>query len=81
VQKAETSLIPDPNPAEKPKLADLVDIKVDESGKFHVKWPLDKKELVITGLAEAIKLVSTYNPPQIIKPQPKFTDFLRGIKR
>lgn len=81
MQKAETSLIPDQNPEGKPKLIDLVKISIDESKKIYVNWPLDKKELSLLSLAEAIKLVASYQDNKIVKPAPRFTDFIRGIKR
>ena len=67
-------------PEEKPKIAQLLTIAVDEHQKIYVNWPVDKKELCITALAEAIKLVACYEN-KIIRPKPSFMDFVRGIKR
>ena len=80
MQKAETSLLDAQKETQKPKVVDLIKIGVDEEKKIYVNWPVDKKELCITALAEAIKLVATYQMPQIIKPKPNFLDFVRGIK-
>ena len=81
MQKAETSLIPDQNPLEKPKIAKLLDIAVDEKQMVYVNWPVDKKELCITALCEALKLVATYQPKIIEAPKPSIMDFIRCIKR
>ena len=81
MQKAETNLLDAKEVTKKPVLTKLIDISVDEEKKIYVNWPPDKKELSIVALAEAIKLVATYQLPQIIKPKPSFLDFVRGIKR
>ena len=81
MQKAETSTIDAQVVTEKPKIAKLLEISVDSENKIYVNWPTDKKELSIIALAEAIKLVETYQKPQVIQPKPSFRDFVRGIKR
>jgi hypothetical protein len=80
MQKAETSTLDAQAELEKPKIAKLLDISVDEKQMIYVNWPTDKKELCVTALCEAIKLVSTYQPPIIEKAKPKFMDFIKGIK-
>ena len=80
MQKAETSLLDAQKEAQKPKVTELLKIAVDEEKKIYVNWPADKKELCLVALAEAIKLVATYQMPQIIRPKPSFLDFVRGIK-
>jgi hypothetical protein len=67
-------------PEVKPKIAKLLDIAVDEKNMVYVNWPVDKKELCLTALCEALKLVSTYEKPVVEKPRPKLLDFVRGIK-
>jgi hypothetical protein len=79
MQKAETSTIDAKMEVEKPKLTDLVKIAIDNEKKIYVNWPVDKKELCIIAMAEAIKLVTSYEKPIIEKP--RFMDFVRGIKR
>ena len=65
------------SPATSPKqLAKLIDIATDKDGKIYVNWPVDKKELCVTALAEAIKLVATYEN-KIVAPQ---TDFKTGLR-
>ena len=81
MQKAATSLLDTQKEAQKPKVVELIKIGVDEDKKIYVNWPTDKKELCIIALAEAIKLVATYQAPQIIRPKPSFLDFVRGVKR
>lgn len=81
MQKAETSTVDAQKEAKKPKIVDLMKISVDEEMKIYVNWPMDKKELCLVALAEAVKLVATYQPPQIIRPKPRFMDFVRGLKR
>lgn len=81
MQRAETSTLDAQKVAEKPKIAKLLDIAVDEKQMVYVNWPVDKKELCIVALCEALKLVSTYQPPVIIKPKPNMMDFIKGIKR
>ena len=66
---------------EKPKPIKLLEIAVDVNNMIYVNWPMDKKELCITALCEALKLVANYEKPLIIKPQPRIMDFVRGIKR
>lgn len=78
MQKAETGVM------EKPKkevhLTKLADISVDKDNKIYVNWPVDKKELVLMSLAEAMKLVISYRANIIEKPKPNFMDFVRGTK-
>ncbi len=81
MQKAETSTINAEVEAKKPVLTDLVKISTDEEKRIYVNWPVDKKDLCITALAEAIKLVASYLPPVIEKPKPNIIDFIKGIKR
>ena len=80
MQKAETSTLDVQKEVEKPKIAKLLDISVDENQMIYVNWPTDKKELCITALCEAIKLVSTYQKPIIETPKPRLMDFIRGKK-
>ena len=80
MQKAETSTLDAQKEIQKPKVTELLKIAVDEEKKIYVNWPVDKKELCLVALAEAIKLVATYQTPQIIKSKPSFLDFVRGIK-
>ncbi len=80
MQKAETSTINAEVEAKKPILTDLVKISVDEEKRIYVNWPMDKKDLCITALAEAIKLVASYVPPVIEKPKPNIIDFIKGVK-
>jgi len=77
LQKAETSTIDAKKEVEKVKRAKLLHIEVDENQMIYVNWPTDKKELCITALCEAIKLVSTYQKPIIETPK---TGFLHGLK-
>ena len=83
MQRAETAVLE--KPQEKLELTKLADVSIDKDNKIYVNWAIDKKELVVMGLAEAIKLVETYKPsdklPEIIKPKPNFMDFVKGIKR
>jgi hypothetical protein len=81
MQKAETSTIDAQKEAEKPKIAKLLEIAVDEKNMVYVNWPVDKKELCLTALCEALKLVSTYQPKIVEAPKPRVMDFIRGIKR
>ena len=81
MQKAETGLLPKQED-KKPDLdlTKLADIAIGKDNKVYVNWPVDKKELVLVGLGEAIKLIATYKADVIVKPQPKFLDFVKGIK-
>ena len=81
MQKGETSTLDAQKLVEKPKIAKLIEISVDDKQMVYVNWPTDKKELCLTALCEALKLVSTYQPPLLIKPKPNFMDFVKGIKR
>lgn len=81
VQKAETSTLDAQTEVAKSKVTDLVKIAVDEAGKIYVNWPVDKKELVIGALAEAIKLVATYQTVAPVIHKPSIMDFVKGIKR
>ena len=80
MQKAETSTI-DAKEAAKPKPVKLIEIAVDDTKMVYVNWEIDKKDLCITALCEALKLVCTYQKPIIIQPKPNLLDFVRGIKR
>ncbi len=69
----------------KPKVAKLIEIAVDEEQKVYVSWPEDKKELCITALAEAIKMIGTYQTKVIVpNKQNNFLQnvgkFLQGVK-
>ena len=81
MQQAETSVLKAEEVAKKPQVTKLIEISVDDQKRVYVNWPADKKELCIVALAEAIKLVETYEQPVIVKPKPKLMDFVRGIKR
>ena len=97
MQKAETSLIPDQNPVEKPKITKIIDIPigdaridiaVDDKGLVYVNWPIDKKDaclealtLYMNAVCQSLKLVSTYQKPIIEKAKPSIMDFVRGIKK
>jgi hypothetical protein len=81
MQKAETSTLDMPKEATKPKIAKLIEISVDENQMVYVNWPIDKKELCLTALCEALKLVATHKPIEIIQPKPSIMDFVRGIKK
>ena len=78
MQKAGTGVLE--KPKEKLEVTKLADVSIDKDNKIYVNWPIDKKELVIVGLAEAIKLVETYKPNVIVKPKPKIMDFITGKK-
>lgn len=80
MQKAETSTLDAKAVTEKPKIAKLLEIAVDEKQMVYVNWPVDKKELCIASLCEALKLVAAYKPIVVEAPKPKIMDFLRGIK-
>jgi len=80
MQKAETGILPKQE-AEKPVLTKLAEVSVDKDNKIFVNWPVDKKQLVIVALAEAIKLVETYVQSNLVTPnKPNFMDFVRGKK-
>ena len=79
MQKVEAGTLE--KPKEELKLTKLADVSIDKNNKIYVNWAVDKKELVVVGLAEAIKLVETYKPSEIVKPKPNFMDFVKGIKR
>ncbi len=80
MQKAETSTLDAQKVVEKPKIAKLIEISVDETNMVYVNWPVDKKELCLTACCEALKLIATYQKSIIETPKPKFMDFVRGIK-
>jgi len=80
MQKAETSTIDAQAVTEKPKVAKLIEIMVDDKQMVYVNWPTDKKELCLTALCESLKLVSTWKPPVIEVAKPSLMDFVRGIK-
>ena len=81
MQKAETSTLDAQKVVEKPKIAKLIEISVDENQMVYVNWPTDKKELCLVACCEALKLISTHKPVEIIQPKPSILDFVRGIKR
>ena len=81
MQKAETSTLDAQAVVEKPKLAKLLEISVDDKNMVYVNWPVDKKELCLVALCEALKLVSTHQPKIIEAPKPSIIDFVRGVKR
>lgn len=84
MQKAETSVIDAEAKVEAiatPKPVKLLEIAVDEKNMVYVNWPMDKKELCLVALCEALKLVSTYQPKIIEPPKPSIMDFVRGVKR
>ncbi len=78
MQKAETATLKEPE--KKLELTKLAEVSVDKDNKIYVNWPSDKKDIVLVGLAEAIKLVATYKPSGIVAPKPSFMDFVRGTK-
>lgn len=80
MQKVETSTLDAQAVTEKPNIIKLLDIGVDQNKMVYVNWPTDKKELCLTALCEALKLVSTYQPPVIEKPKPSIIDFIKGVK-
>jgi hypothetical protein len=81
MQKAGTSTIDAKAEIEKPKVSKLIDIAVDENNMVYVNWPMDKKELCITALCEALKLVANYQKPEPKIVKPSIMDFVKGIKR
>lgn len=81
MQKAGTSTLDAQAVVEKPKLTKLIEISIDEKQMVYVNWPTDKKEVCLVALCEALKLVSTYKPVEIIKPKPNIMDFVRGVKK
>lgn len=80
MQKAETSTIDAKAVVEKPNLTKLIDIAVDDKNMVYVNWPIDKKELCLIALCEALKLVSTHKAPEPVIHKPNFLDFVRGVK-
>ena len=81
MQKAQTNALDAQAVQEKPKVVKLLDIAVDENQMIYVNWPVDKKELCVTALCEALKLVCNYQQPIIEKATPSFMNFVRGIKK
>ena len=81
MQRAETSTVDAQAKAEQPKVTKLLEVAVDEKNMVYVNWPIDKKELCIVALCEALKLVATYQPKIIEPEKPRFLDFVRGLKR
>ena len=81
MQKAETSTIDAKAAIEQPKLTKLIEISVDDKNMVYVNWPVDKKELCLIALCEALKLVSTHQPKIIEVHKPSVMDFIKGIKR
>ena len=83
MQKAETSVLDAEAKVEavaQPKPVKLIEIAVDEKNMVYVNWPVDKKELCLVALCEALKLVSTHQPKIIEAPKPKIMDLIRGVK-
>ncbi len=81
MQKAETSTLDAEVVTKKPVISKLIEISVDDKQMVYVNWPIDKKELCLTALCEALKLVATHKPIEIIQPKPSIMDFVRGIKK
>ena len=79
MQKTETGILPQQE-EKKPELTQLANVAVDKDNKIYINWPVDKKELVLVALGEAVKLVATYQANTIVKPKPNIMDFVRGIK-
>jgi len=79
MQKAVTGVL-DGQAVAQPQLTKLLDIAVDDKNMVYVNWPVDKKELCITALCEAIKLVAQYQTKIIVPKKPNFMDFIRGKK-
>lgn len=70
--------IPAPGGAETPKetAREVVAIAVTSAGRVLVKGKLaDEKNLILTALGEAIKIVANYEKPMIVKP-----DFIGGVR-
>jgi len=80
MQRAETSTLDAQKKTENPKIIKLLDISVDENQMIYVNWPTEKKDLCLTALCESLKLVSTYQKSEIIKPKPNIIDFITGKK-
>jgi hypothetical protein len=80
MQKAETSTIDAEIVTNKPVLTKLIDISIDEKNMVYVNWPIDKKEMCLIALCEALKLVSTHKVPEPIIHKPNVMDFIKGIK-
>lgn len=80
MQQAETSTIKAEDLVKKKNIVKLLDIAIDDQNMIYVNWPIDKKEICLTALCEALKLVSTYQPKIVEPSKPKFLDFIRGIK-
>jgi hypothetical protein len=80
MQRAETSTLDAQAVVEKPKIAKLIEISVDEKQMVYVNWPVDKKELCVVALCEALKLVCNYQKAIIEVHKPSIMDFVRGIK-
>ena len=79
MQKAETGTLEQPK--KEIHVTKLAEVSVDAENKIYVNWPTDKKELVITGLAEAIKLVANYKANIVEKADPSLMDFIKGVKK
>ena len=80
MQKAETSIIDAKPVVDKPVLTKLIDISIDAKNMVYVNWPIEKKEICLIALCEALKLVSTHKAVEPIIHKPKFMDFIRGEK-
>jgi hypothetical protein len=81
MQKADTGTIDAKAVTTAPKVTKLLDIGIDDKNMVYVNWPVDKKEVCLVALCEALKLVSTYKQAIIEPSKPHFMDFVRGIKK
>ena len=81
MQRAETGALDAKKELEKPKIAKLLELSVDEKNMVYVNWPVDKRELCLTALCEALKLVATYEQKIIQAHKPSIMDFVRGIRK
>jgi hypothetical protein len=81
MQKADTSTIDAKAVVTAPKVNKLIEIGIDDKNMVYVNWPVDKKDVCLTALCEALKLVSTYKQAIIEAPKPHLMDFVRGLKR
>ena len=80
MQKAETNTLDAQKTAQTKNIVKLLDIAVDENNMVYVNWPVDKKEICLVALCEALKLVSTYKPVEPIIHKPSLMDFVTGRK-
>jgi hypothetical protein len=80
MQRAETNTLDAQAKLNTANLTKLVDIAIDDKNMVYVNWPVDKKDVCLTALCEALKLVSTYQPKIIEPSKPSIMDFIRGKK-